>query len=319
MHHDLTVMLTTYNRARDLRRTLEGFAGTDRTDCNIEFVVVDNGSSDDTRAVIESFANKINIKYIFEPRNGKNVALNAALDSVRLGDVVVFTDDDVDVPRDWLTSIRSVCDRWPEYMIFGGRIEVVYPTLDLPAWVDDHTVGMLAFARHDYADHECEYHGYNNPYGPNYWVRKEIFDRGYRYNESIGPKTKNRMMGSETSFFVTLIKDGYKFIYAPSVCVGHRIREDVLHFFKVWKRGYRCGRGELYIFGLPYAALLKKHPLIWRCRQYGAIVWCALKLMIAIVRSSGRMRLGRSVVFVNRISYYREALRAAGRGINPDR
>lgn len=308
MDRDISVMLSTYNRAQFLKRTLEGFAETDRSDLSVEFMIIDNGSSDNTRQVIESFKNRMNIKYIFEPINGKNRALNTAIETCSLGDIVVFTDDDVDVPRNWLKSIHAVCQRWPDHSLFGGRIDVVFPPVTIPQWSDDPMIAALAFAKHDVADHECEYRDYDAPFGPNYWVRKVIFENGRRFDESIGPKLKNRMMGSETSFFKSLIDDGYKIVYSPAVSVNHRIQKDVLTLSSIWKRSYRLGRGNVIIHGLPRQKLLKNHAWIWQWTEYVEIFWNVLVLIFKFIYSSSRTRPVKTVKPIINIAYHCKAL-----------
>ena len=120
MAPDITVIIATYNRAQELARTLEGMAKTEKRGLSTEFVVVDNGSTDDTKSVVDSFSERIPIRYFFEARSGKNRALNTALENCNLGEIVVFSDDDVDVSPDWIVSIRSVCDRWPNHSVSAG-------------------------------------------------------------------------------------------------------------------------------------------------------------------------------------------------------
>ena len=49
---DISVLIATYNRAEIIRQTLESMTGLDREGISIEFVVVDNNSSDHTKEVI---------------------------------------------------------------------------------------------------------------------------------------------------------------------------------------------------------------------------------------------------------------------------
>src|SRR4030043_1747507 len=109
MARDITVIIGTYNRAQELARTLEGMAKAEKRGLSVEFVVVDNGSTDSTKSVVDLFHGRIPINYIFEPRSGKNRALNTALENCTLGEIVVFTDDDVDVSPDWLVLISQGC------------------------------------------------------------------------------------------------------------------------------------------------------------------------------------------------------------------
>jgi glycosyltransferase involved in cell wall biosynthesis len=59
----------------------------------IEAVVVDNGSSDDTRAVAERHA----AAYVFEARPNRALARNAGI-AAATGEIVLFVDDDVVLP-----------------------------------------------------------------------------------------------------------------------------------------------------------------------------------------------------------------------------
>ena len=68
----VTILIPTYNRATELRRTLEGLAKADRGGIHFEIVVIDNNSDDDTRRVVESFSSELPIEYLFEPTPGKN-------------------------------------------------------------------------------------------------------------------------------------------------------------------------------------------------------------------------------------------------------
>ena len=72
MAPDITVIIATYNRAQELARTLEGMAKTENGGLSVEFVVVDNGSIDDTKEIIASFNHLLRITYVFTPEEEKN-------------------------------------------------------------------------------------------------------------------------------------------------------------------------------------------------------------------------------------------------------
>lgn len=311
MTPDLTVMLATYNRARDLARTLEGMVRTEKEDLVVEVVVVDNGSTDSTRLAVDSFCDRIPIQYLFEARSGKNRALNTALEKARLAEIVVFTDDDVDVSPNWFVSIASTCRRWPQVSVFGGQIEVIFPTKDLPGWANDPFIRKLAFAQHSYSDKESFYERGKVPYGPNYWVRRHVFDNGRRFNQAIGPHPKNRTLGDETVFLRGLLNDGYEVLYSPSAIVGHRIQPAILKFSAVCLRAYQIGRGSPYIDGLPEQSFLKRHPAAWRLYRCGAIPWNALKVIFSIIFSSNGERLANCMKSISALGYQIEAMRLA--------
>ena len=311
MSHDISVIIPTYNRAEVLAMTLKSMAAMEKRDLSVEFVIVDNGSTDRTKSVVESFSTQLTIRYLFEAKQGKNRALNCALEKADLGNIVVFTDDDVDVSPDWLVSIHSVCERWPDHSVFGGRINVVFPVEQVPKWAFDPDISALAFAHHSYSKEERVYESPEVPFGPNYWVRREVFDSGRRFDEAIGPHPTNRITGDDTSFLLALLKDGYEIVYSPTAIVDHRIQPEVLKFSAVCLRAYRWGRGKLHIYGLPQQTLLKRYPGPWWVYRCGAITWNMFKVLCSIVFSSNGKRLANCAESIVNLAYQIEAIRLA--------
>ena len=316
MEKDISVIIATYNRALDLSKTLEGMVKTVKGDLAIEYVVVDNGSNDQTKSVVDTFYDRIPINYIFELRSGKNRALNTALEKCKLGKIVIFTDDDVDVSPDWFVSILSVCDRWPNHAVFGGRINVNFPIKDVPKWALDPFLSSVAFSHHHYSDQECLYGDGLTPFGPNFWVRREVFDNGRRFNEAIGPRPTNRMMGSETSFLMTLLKEGYEIVYSPTVVVGHRIQRRLIGFYPVCRRAYRLGRGEAHIHDLTrpikldkYWPSLRQNITAWRFYLRGSIILSIFKVFIEFIYSSKEKRTLNVASKLRKLGYKVEASR----------
>ena len=90
----ITVLMATRNRAAQLGRVLERYCDLQSPPGGWKAIVVDNGSSDETRGVVQSFVSRIPVEYIREDRGGKMVALNAGIPAIA-GEVVVLTDDDI--------------------------------------------------------------------------------------------------------------------------------------------------------------------------------------------------------------------------------
>ena len=131
----MSILIATYNRAEVLRHTLEAMCALDRKGVDVEFVVIDNNSSDNTSDVADSFKERLPIQHLFQPRQGKSAALNLALDAGNLGDIVVFTDDDVVPPSDWLNRIVCSCEHNADYDVFGGPICLIFPQgVRIPSW-----------------------------------------------------------------------------------------------------------------------------------------------------------------------------------------
>jgi glycosyltransferase involved in cell wall biosynthesis len=106
----LSVVICTWNRAEKLRLALESVdrctvpPGTDW-----EILLIDNNSTDDTKAVCQGFVEKRpgRFRYLLEKRQGKSFALNTAIANAR-GAIIAFTDDDITVDSGWLRELLKV-------------------------------------------------------------------------------------------------------------------------------------------------------------------------------------------------------------------
>src|SRR5579871_6218383 len=104
---DISLIICTRNRCQKLARHLESlrYIAFDRP---WEIVVVDNGSVDETAAVVRRFIPTASapVSFVFEPKAGKSNALNTALRIAR-GEILAFTDDDCYPAEDFLRRIWS--------------------------------------------------------------------------------------------------------------------------------------------------------------------------------------------------------------------
>ena len=259
----VSVIFSTYNRAASVRQTLEEFLQLDLKGLQVQFVVVANNCSDSTTEVLHTFQDRLPLAVLEEPIPGKNRALNKALASVDLFDLVVFCDDDISPQPDWLQEIVAASARNPDTLIFGGSIIPIWPDGIQPKWTMDPFILGMGFSAHDLGPEEIDYPSRSHPFGPNFWVRKAIFSEGRTYPETIGPKGPNRIMGSETAFLKQLEGDGYKARYAPRAIVRHRIKESDLHLPNLYRRAESYGRGRSHMDGINYHNLFSNHRVFW--------------------------------------------------------
>lgn len=91
-----TVIIPTYNRRRLLELTLDSLDKQDLHRDRFEVLVVDDGSSDDTAAVVKGFEDRLDLRYYYQPHEGYGVA-RARNIGIRQasGEVCVFVDSGV--------------------------------------------------------------------------------------------------------------------------------------------------------------------------------------------------------------------------------
>src|SRR6266852_954616 len=123
----VTVILCTYNSCRSLATAPESVAASQMPDSvDWEVLVVDNNSSDRTRAVVEEFCRQhySRFRYLFEQRQGTSYALNTGIREAR-GEILAFMDDDVIVEPTWLRNL-SKSERFLRAINYYGLVEVEY-------------------------------------------------------------------------------------------------------------------------------------------------------------------------------------------------
>jgi glycosyltransferase involved in cell wall biosynthesis len=259
----ILILIPTYNRARVLADTLSAMAASDLSGIDLEVAVIDNNSTDETSRCVTSFADKLPVVLLREPRPGKNCALNKALRERPLRDLVVFADDDITPQADWLQQMLAASSRHPDLSVFGCRVNVAFPAGVNLDWVAADWIKEIGFAWHDYGSVERLYQGSSTPMGPCFWVRRDVFSKVSCLDERIGPRPTNRIMGSEVSFLMRLEREGFRMVYCPSVQVTHRIQPGEASRKVLLRRAYRWGRGMVRLYEPHRNGLLKKNRGLW--------------------------------------------------------
>ena len=130
----LSVILPSRDRAPLLRQALSSLREQSLRSDRFEVLVVDNGSTDDTRLVVESAReHSANVRYIYDPRPGLHVGRHRGLQEA-VGDVLVFADDDIRATPGWLAAVaENFTD--PGIALVGGNN---YPDFKEkpPVWLD---------------------------------------------------------------------------------------------------------------------------------------------------------------------------------------
>jgi glycosyltransferase involved in cell wall biosynthesis len=121
----LSVVICTRDRPDTLGQALESVAECDYPAFDIH--VMDQSTNTLTRDIVQEmtkrFESKCAIHYHFLDKAGLSRAYNAGM-RVSSGDVVACTDDDVIVPKDWLTQIGRAFAEDPELGLLYGQVLV---------------------------------------------------------------------------------------------------------------------------------------------------------------------------------------------------
>jgi glycosyltransferase involved in cell wall biosynthesis len=251
-----SVVICTFNRATDLSKTLETLVPiADSESSEWELIVVDNNSSDETKLVCDAFQSRLPLNYAFESRQGQAAALNHAARIAR-GDLIVFTDDDVDVDPCLLEAYRQTCDVEPEAAYYGGKVLSRWQT-EPPSWFVENHEWLRSNPRVDFGDESLKIDRPDTRYfiGANIAFRRSVFESGVLFNEErgcIGRHGIPNSSHSDVNFEVqeTLLKRGKFGAYAPRAIVHHRdpanrMTEKYIRYFYAQNRIEQVLRGKV--------------------------------------------------------------------------
>lgn len=248
---DATVLIATFNRASLLDETLGSLAVMPTSAARRwEVVIVDNNSTDDTRAVVERHQRTfpVAVRYLFEAKQGRSSALNTGIAAAG-GRVIAFTDDDVRVAAGWLDAACDALANEDAAGYAGGPVRPIWGAPP-PPWLD-LTRGDLwgTIAIQDHGSHPIGYEEARKvPLGANMAVRADVFDRVGGFRADLGRTDGRVLLGQEVpEWLLRARRAGFTGMYLPGMEVHHHIPSSRLtrRYFRRWWYGKGVSRAAL--------------------------------------------------------------------------
>ena len=118
----VSIITPTFNRAEFIEQAVSSVLG--QTYANFELLIVDDGSTDNTRDLLEPALTDSRVRYFRQENQGQSVARNRAL-SVAKGDFVCFLDSDNYWPAEKLKKQIELFTQQPDYDVVYGDIIVI--------------------------------------------------------------------------------------------------------------------------------------------------------------------------------------------------
>lgn len=119
MEIEFSVIIPAYNRAETLGRAIESVLN--QTFHKYELIVVDDGSTDDTKELVQKFPA---VRYYFQENKGVCAARNLGAGHSN-GKWLVFLDSDDELLDNALQEFKSEIDSQPEVKVFQGGYFIV--------------------------------------------------------------------------------------------------------------------------------------------------------------------------------------------------
>jgi GT2 family glycosyltransferase len=223
----ITVIIATYHRAALLDECLDHLR-RQRFAPGDEVIVVDNGSTDDTTAVVARHQARVAVPLhlLHEHRPGKSHAIARAL-ATATGDILAFTDDDVNVDDDWLEALRDAMAD-PAVALVGGPVRPRWQST-VPRWIrrarDRHPRLGAPLALLDYGDRPTAL-GERTALGANLAVRREVFAKVGGFPAHLGKRRGTLLSGEDHELCRRVHDAGFMAMYVPQAAVQHWVPAD---------------------------------------------------------------------------------------------
>ncbi len=234
---DIAVVIAAKNEEKNIRDCILSVLKSAKG--KAEVWVIDDGSTDQTAAILKEFSSSIYI--ITGLGEGPSIARNVGIQSTSQP-YIAFTDADGIVNEDWLEALASgLHDQETKFVGIGGSQKNFPNAKD---WEAFHAaflenVGFVS----DYVHTGEQVHEVNhNPTCNVLYQRQTLMDEG-GFDEQLWPC-------EDLDLDLRLKKKGHRFLFTPKAIIYHHRPDSFMGFMRMMKR-YGFGHGQI----------VKKHGL----------------------------------------------------------
>ena len=239
----ISVIICTHNRADMLVSALEsqGVQSLDRS--LYEVIVVDNGSTDGTPAVVKNYQSRLQMPttvLVREDQLGLAFARNTGFRHAQ-GEYVAFMDDDARADKDWLRLAMEYFERIkPVPYGVGGPILPVYEARK-PAWFKDE------YEIRTWGDVPRFLKRGESFSGSNMIFRRQILEAFGGFDVRVGMSGNYISVGEETELFNRMWKCGGEdscLYYSPDLRMFHAVPKMKMTIAYQLKRAFVEGQSR---------------------------------------------------------------------------
>lgn len=221
---ELSIIISTYNNAASLLRTLDSVAKQDYDKKEWECVIVNNNSTDDTAARVAAFIKEhsdLNIRLVEESQQGLSFARNRGIAESK-GRFVAFIDDDETINEGFVSAYIDVFHNHGAF-VAAGALKVCYDS-KRPKWMSHYTEKMIANP-FDLGNSVVTITKSVTPTGGNMAFNRDVFNLYGNFDTDLGRKGSELFGGEENDIFARIRDLGERVFYVPQAIAYHHIAD----------------------------------------------------------------------------------------------
>lgn len=263
-----TILMATRNRARHLPPSLSSvLESSNAAPFPVEVLVINNASNDETPEILRTFANKFStLRVLDDPIPGKSGVINRGIKQAR-GRAIVFTDDDVHVPRSWVADMAGP--------ILDGTADAVCGLVELAGHLDRSW--LSPYLRASFAEVRCVSGELPGMVGASMAASREAA-AAIGFDEELGPGARG--FADDVLFNLRLKAGGYRLVGSKGPAAEHHFDPDRLTYLSMRSLAQRNGSSHAYLWHhwlgvdvnlIPLRRLRAKARLLWASRHRRAL------------------------------------------------
>lgn len=239
----VSAIICTHNRDRYLALAIDSLLKQDFP--NFEIIVVDNASTDRTRAVVEARLGDSRVKYVYEAITGLSVARNTGA-KVAQSEILAYLDDDAIASPHWLSSLHEAYEKNEKLAIAGGKVTLLWVDgMTAPNWLSEGLAGNLGAYDLGNSIVPITQPGLT-PRGLNYSIRRKFLEQIGGFDPNLGRVGKNLLSNEELHMTHLALQSGWQVAYIPDALVAHHVAPERVKRRWFLDRGWWQGISECY-------------------------------------------------------------------------
>ena len=265
-----SVIIPTLNRCELLNKTILSLVKQVFDCAEFEIIIIDNGSTDATKSVVNHFINKYSqhiIRYIYDDIPGSTSARHRGAKEAN-SDILCFVDDDIEATPGWLQAICGIFKN-PDVHLVGGKCLPIYevppPEWEKSLWICNNDFKMCCcYSLIDQGDMQKDTHP-NYIFGLNFSIRKQtLFDLGGFHPDYVPKRIQKYQGDGETGLTMKFAKKGLRAVYEPNAIVYHHVTKERLTIEYLESRMFFNGVGYSYSLTRNYSKVMVAYKLLLR-------------------------------------------------------
>jgi glycosyltransferase involved in cell wall biosynthesis len=229
-----SIITPVYNRPQEVRELLETLANLRFRD--FELVLVEDGSTEPCRHIVDEFSNKVQIQYHFKAKEGPSLARNFGFEQAK-GEYLILFDSDLLIPPDYFEQVTKALANY-DWDAFGGPDRAHESFSDLQKAVNYAMTSLLTTGGIRGNTRTLAQY---TPRSFNMGLSRKVY-------ETVGGFI-NMHPGEDIDFSIRIQKSGFRVGFIPNAFVYHKRRA-------TWSKFWR----QMFRFGQKRVELARLHP-----------------------------------------------------------